>query len=228
MKMGKNNSNRRGYLQSRMSVGARLATRMSSVKRTLDLYPSLRPIRSGTCLEYLLGDAEGSDHFYSVRLEADRAYLTIFSRTTPVYFIQEAVLRLLSILQTIGKEYEPSFHDLYPYLILALSSQQTRQALLKDPPLPKDNSDLVLAKRIIQLMRENAELKGRLGMELRRSRRTLQALVVAEAEAGAGIGEIAKAAELSREEVERVLPTLHEIGYKAIQADPDRFDLVRM
>jgi hypothetical protein len=226
--MEKNNDLGKGYLLSRMEVSARLLTRMASVKRTLALYPNLKPLRSGTCLEYLLDDGEARDHFYLIRIDNTSATLAIYSKTTPLYLIQEAVLRFLSIIQTIGRDYEVCLSSLYPYLILALASQQMRRTLLEEPPAQRENSDILLARRLIQLMKDNKRLREVYGAELGKSRKLLQTLVVLEGEGGAGIGEITKSIGLSREEIAGILPSLHEIGYKAISINSDRFNLVKI
>ena len=134
MGMEKGNDLARGYLLSRVEVRARLLTRMASVRKALAPYPNLLPVRSGTHLEYLLQDEDTRDHFYSVSIGDASASITIYSKTTPLYFIQEAVLRFLGIIQAIGKDYEVHLPSLYPYLMLALSNQQTRRTLLEAPP----------------------------------------------------------------------------------------------
>jgi hypothetical protein len=228
MTMVKNKNEGKGYLLSRIEVSARLLTRMASVRRTLALYPNLKPVRSGTCLEYVLDDGEARDHFYLVRIESTFATLAIYSKTTPLYFIQEAVLRFLNIIQVIGRDYEVRLPSLYPYLILALSGQQTRRILLEETSVQKENPDILLARRLIQLMKENKRLGEIHTAELGRSRRLLQTLVVIEGSGGAGIEEITKNTGLSKAEILGILPSLHEIGYKAISITSDKFNLVRM
>lgn len=226
--MKKNNEIGRGYLLSRIEVSARLLTRMSCVKKTLALYPNLKPVRSGTCMEYLLNDGEVKDHFYLIRIDHTSATIAIYSKTTPLYFIQEAVLRFLGIIQAIGRDYEVRLSSLYPYLILALASQPMRRILLDEPPAQKENSDILLARRLIQLMKENRRLRELHNVELARSRKLLQNLIVIEGSGGAGIGEIIKYTGLSKGEILNILPSLHEIGYKAICINSDKFDLVKI
>lgn len=226
--MEKKDDAMRGYLLSRIEVSARLLTRMASVRRTLALYPNLRPVRSGTCLEYVIDDGEVRDHFYLVRIESTSATLVIYSKTTPLYFIQEAVLRFLNIIQVIGRDYEVRLPGLYPYLILALAGQQMRRTLLEEASVQKENPDILLARRLIQLMKENKRLREMHTAELGRSRRLLQTLVVIEGSGGAGIEEITENTGLSKADILGVLPSLHEIGYKAIRMTSDKFNLVKM
>jgi hypothetical protein len=228
MTMVKNKDEGKGYLLSRIEVSARLLTRMASVRRALEPYPNLKPVRSGTSLEYLLDDRQVRDHFYLVRIESASATITIYSKATPLYFIQEAVLRFLNIIQVIGRDYEVHLPSLYPYLILALAGQQTRRTLLEEASVQKESSDILLARRLIQLMKENKRLREMHTAELGRSRRLLQTLVVIEGSGGAGIEEITKDTGLSKAEILGILPSLHEIGYKAIRMTPDKFNLVRM
>lgn len=218
----------RGYLVSRMEVGARLLTRMGRIKCALEIYPNLRPVRSGTSLEYVLGDERTKDHFYSVRIERTHASITVYSKTTPLYFLPEALLRFLSVIQVIGKDYEVSMPSIYPYLIMVLANQQLRYALPKEPAPQRDNSDILLAKRLIQLMKENRKLRAMHEAESCKSRKLLQTLVVMEILGGAGIEEIARSTGLNRVELEGVLPSLQERGYKAIRVNSDRFELVRI
>ena len=77
------------------------------------------------------------------------------------------------IIQAIGKDYEVHLPSLYPYLMLALSNQQTRRTLL-EAPAAKGDSDIVLARRLIQLMRQNKALREMCEAESGRSRRLLQ------------------------------------------------------
>jgi hypothetical protein len=228
VKMEKNNDVRRGYLISRIDFGARLLTRMGNIKKALDVYPNLRLAGSGTTLEYVLGDESAKDHSYLIRIDRTCASITIYSKTTPLYFLQEALLRFLSIIQVISKDYELSMSSLYPYLIMVLANQQMRHALPKEPTVQTGNSDILLAKRLIQLMKDNRILSEMYQTELCKSRRLLQTLIVMGVPGGSGIEEIAKSTGLSREEISGILPSLHEIGYKAICVNPDRFELVKL
>jgi hypothetical protein len=217
-----------GYLLSKLEVKSKLLTSASNMQRKLSAYPNLRQVRHGTVLGYVIEEEPGS-HFYSIELDKARASIAIYSKTTPLYFLDEAIMRFLSIMQIVSKDYEIALSDLYPYLAIALSWQRMKDMFKDEPPAERsENTDIILSKRIIGLAKENRQLNELYNMMLNKNRRLLHRLIILESTNSQSIEAIAKIAEVRRDEVESALRDIRESGYKAVRLSPDRFSLVRI
>lgn len=221
------NRTHQGYLISKLEVKAKLITSMGDIQQKLSIYPNLRQVRRGTLLGYVI-EEEHSNRFYSIELDSAHATIIVYSRTTPLYFLDEALIRLLSILQNISKYYEVTLESLYPYLILALSWQRLGRMLVGGAPAESENTDIILSKRLIELTKSNMQLNEVCNAVINKSRRLLLKLIVLESASNPSIEAISKSAGVRRDEVEKALHDMHESGYKAVLLDSDRFNLVRL
>jgi len=218
----------KGYLMSRIEVNSRVITDMDNVKKKLEVYPNLKRTRCGACLNYILGDEETRDHFYTIEINRTNAAIVIYAKITPVYFLQEALLRFLNIMQIVSKDYEIGVAGIYPYFVLALGGKQINQVEKEEGRSHTENSDILLAKRLIQLLNENKTLREAQRTVLNKSRRLLQRLIVLESANSSSVEEIVGRIGLNKEEVASALESMPEIGYRTIYVNSNRFNLVKM
>ncbi|MGA3020875.1 MAG: hypothetical protein ABSD68_02920 [Candidatus Micrarchaeales archaeon] len=221
------NAKERGYLTSRIQISAELAGRMSSLKGCLDAYPGLKLIGEGTSLLYKLAEEETSDRFYFIELGKRHITLTIRSKQTPVMFMQEAMLRLLAVAQITSKHYRLDISSLYPYLIIAIASQQIRSLIGVGREAKEDDSDLILSKRLISVMKENATVREGSERLAIRFRKLAQRAIVLSSTGNTSIADLEGNLCLSRDEITEALSDIRHIGYNSVYLGKDRFSLVR-
>ena len=111
------------YLTSRIEAKSRLVTTLKSVEGKLSCYPSMSQTGRGSTLRYAL-NTEDDDHFYSIEIGKSSMAICTHSSQSPLYFMHEALLRLLSMMQLLSEDYEVSANDLLPYLVAVLARQQ--------------------------------------------------------------------------------------------------------
>ena len=101
------------YLLSIISVDARLLTSLDSIRDVLGRYPGFSALKSKDAdrLRYLVrGETDG--HFYTVELGKERVSIKIHSISSPLYFADEALVRLLSTASYLGSDYEIDMRSL--------------------------------------------------------------------------------------------------------------------
>jgi len=214
-----------GYLLSRMAVKARLLTRRSALAGFLSSYPLLRQLRKGTRVAYLVGE-DREDCFYTAEFSDDAVVLTIHSKDSPLYHMQEALLKLLSMLSLLEDFYVPDMRSLYPYLINLLSSYQFSQ--LSDRlarPKAEQDSDIILAKRINALLREKSDSAEKLKTERRRLIAVLSKFLVVKYGNILDLDSAARETGIERGELEGMLEGIEGLRYRKVRINEGRFSL---
>lgn len=218
----------RDCLFSRMQLEAKLLTRIVSVKKELGSYPGLTLVREGTSLLYEIKCEEKDEHFYSLELDREHISLTIYSMQDPVFFLQEATLRMLGILQLLSHVYEVKMNSFYPYLVMILASQQlnrfSQKAIKKEDTAP----ELVLTRKLISLMRENTRMKEEHYKMLGKFRKVLLEAIAASAGGKESVEEIALSLHLDKEDVLAALDRARESGYRVVRTGNAGLNLVRI
>ncbi len=215
------------YLTSRIQVAAELSGRISTIKGCLEAYPGLRLVGDGTSLRYELADEGVGDRFYSIELGKNQISLTICSRQTPVLFMQEAMLRLLAVMQITSEHYRVDISSLYPYLIMTIANQQIGSVMARTEAAQEDSSDLILSKRIISLMKENTELKEESERLAARFRKLVQRAIVLSSTGNTSTADLERDLSLSKDELSLALSGMRQAGYNPVYLGRDRFSLVR-
>lgn len=220
---------RGGYLLSRIPIKARLLARMPLLVGTLENYPWLTQTRKGTSPAYIMGEEE--DRFYTVEFSKDSILLTVHSKGSPLYYMQEAMLRLLGLLSSLEGLYEPDVRSLYPYLVNLLASGQFAQ-LSERLVSPKQERglgvELVLARRVNALLRENSRLNGELNEERRKLRSVLSRFLIMRYGSAVDVEAASKETGIGAKEVEDAVRRMEELGYRSIKTGERRFSLARI
>ena len=233
MRKGGFSTKRESCLVSKIKVRANLVSNIREVKRKLKSYPGLEQVKDGNTPSYMLRCNKSEERFYTLELDSGSVSINIYSSSSPIYFLQEAVLRLLSVMELTKKEYEFYFEDLYPYLILVLAREQisnyTERIVAANRTIDRtDDADILLAKRVILLTKENARLRKNLSDVEEKNRKLLVNLVTQKQSANCDIGTLTQEIGVDREEIIKALSQTKELGYKAVYKSKDRFELVRL
>lgn len=218
----------RGCLFSKLQVDARLMTRVASVKKEMGAYPALNLVREGTSLFYEIRCDEKDDHFYSLELGKASVSLTIYSRQNPTFFMQEATLRLLGILQILSGSYEVKIGSLYPYLILALADQQLTRLAREEIRKEDTEPELILARKIISLMKENVILKEDYRKTHEKLRRVVLEAMAISGSVKDSAEEVAATLKIDKNDVLAALALAREAGYRVMHTGNSGFSLVRV
>ncbi len=217
-----------GYLFSRICVDAGLKSKTSKVKDALEAYHGMQLIEEGTSLKYLLKGSEADDHFYGLELARDLIAITIYSKQTPSSFMQEAMLRLLGIVQTLSDDYEVKVSSLYPYLIMTIAAQQLNAIAHVERKADNTLADLILSKRLITLMRENEHNRDKLTKNLEKFRRVVLKAASLYSASGMDVEEIAAELGISNKEVIDSLDMAGSFGQRIVRAGKDIFSVVKI
>jgi len=218
------------YLMSRISVKLRLLSSLESTEHKLKNYPGMLLASRGTSLKYVID--QQSDHFYTFEIAKDKAELDIFSRQTPLFYMQEALLRLMNLL-LIVKDCEVEIGSIFPYIIAILARQQL-SGILESAPSGRHDAkmqtdvDLLLAKRVKELLKENIDLKQTAAETKAKLEKVTLQLIVASSAGTPSIKELASRTRLSELELKSAIAQLPKLGYKAVYKTSDSFELVSL
>lgn len=215
-------------LFSRIRIDAKLTSNFYRVKELLSQYPNLRLEREGTSLLYMLCDSETQDHFYSFELDREHVSITIYSEGTPALFMQEAVLRLLGLMETLSESYKASLESLYPYLIMTIASQNITLLAQKHVEEGSIERDVILSKRLISLMKENSSLHEAYLTIMKQFKRTVLAAIMLSGRSGLNIDNIVAETGIEKREIVKAIDDAEVFGYKAVRNGKGRFTLVKV
>jgi len=221
-------STKKDCLTSRIELPVELRGRISSVKNSLSTYPNLVLVRQGTILEYILTDDEIKDHWYAVELGKKHIALVICSMQTPAIFMREAMLKLLALIQMTAKHYRFEISSLYPYLVMVIASQQINSVFSLGKEQLEEHSDLVLSKRIISLIKENADLREKYDGALGKFKKIVMKAVTLADNGNTSFDDLAKLLEIEKKDLSDALSGLRQKGYRQACTGHNRFSLVRL
>ncbi len=200
---------------------------MAAVRERLSCYPSLSAVRRGSALAYAIDDC-GGERFYLVSFSRSGIALELYSRESPLYFMREALLRLLSLAAVLSGEYEFDVRTLFPYLIEALRPGAP-EIPVRSLGLPRARvgGETILAGRISRLNRENARLALELNAARAAATRTTALFLISRYGTSVEIGRAARESGLAVEAIEAAVRAMPELGYRALRLGAGRFSLVR-
>ncbi|MGC8676103.1 MAG: hypothetical protein ACP5T3_01115 [Candidatus Micrarchaeia archaeon] len=203
--------------------------KLSAIASALANYPGMVQVGTGTMLKYeLRPDSQNPDHFYVLEITRNSMALFTFSKSSPVYFMQEALLRLVSVLSLLDGVCTAELSGIYPYLISVLARQQLAYAEERaiDVRKPHDDLALLLSSRIKALLEENYALK-RSGSESSQALSRVTAMLIVSRSSGlASVSELARITGQSREQILLAMAELPKLGYRAAYKNRDEFELV--
>lgn len=214
----------RMYLTGTIALNARLLTSMASVRRRMSFYPAMRQLSGGGRLRYIIG-ADAQDRFNVVELERRSITLRTSSITSPLHFMKESVLRLLSVSMLLSEDYSVDFGSLVPYLIHLLSNSDQIAARADAPNFNRD-ADIILSRRIIDLSAQQRESAARLEGYRKRLACALSHLIPLKYPNGFERASMAAELGLCKEDVLDAIALLKARGYRVYESGAARVDVV--
>lgn len=219
------------YKISKIEVKSRLSCKLSDLRKILNNYPGLIPISYGSIIKYKLLD-QNKEYFYTLEISRNSISVTINSGSSPVYYMQEALLRLLSVLSVLEEFCEVDIRSLYPYLINVFSSSKLDQFANRISGMievKEDNDvELVFAKRINSLLIEKEDSAQKLKEANVRFASLLSRFIILKYGNNVDIKEIERDTEIKEKEIIDALKHVDTAKYGIIQINNDRFSLVRL
>ena len=220
--------NKKECLFSRIGINATLTSNLAKVRERLKQYPNMKLERDGSYLLYLMQSDAVHDHFFSFEFGKESMAITTYSKSTPVRFLQETVLRLLGMMQALSECYEIKLESLYPYLIMTVAGQRLDFVTPGEGGENVVLPDIVLSKRLIALMRENINLRDERDRTAKNFKRVVLKAVVSSSVHDHSIESIAARLGIDNKDVSSALDSAESAGYRVVITGRDTFDLVRV
>ncbi len=216
------------YLISKIPVKAYLISDLESVKEKMDMYPGNVCIAHGSRLKYSLPSSTENCKYY-VLFEKNKIIVEIHSSMTPRYFTKEGILKFISIVAVLDTEYEIEVKDIFPYLIDILYGEDLERRFKSfDSETMEKSSDIILAKRISNLLYQNDKLNRDILGIMNKLNRTVANFIVLKYTTGSSVKDICTDLGISEPEVNNALDFLPNLGYKKIAVNGEKFRLVRL
>ncbi len=144
----------------RMPILARLKTSLREVDRTLTSYPHFKAIRRGTILKYALKLGSTVNSVYGIELSKEGIIFDIRSNESPLYDMRSALNISMGVCAILKNHYEVRLDSMYPYIAYEMNKAAIeRHSSITTKDMKRNYSDIILAKRINELRRRNAELE---------------------------------------------------------------------
>lgn len=152
-----------------MRLPARLATSLSAVSGKIAILQELKRISSGTVLRYAAYD-NGKESI--IELSREHISVTVYSENSVEHIKTELALRLLAVVRLLWRDYSYDFERLIQHTIDAISEPNLRHYTY-GMQHERENADLALSRRIIELLRENRALRSEVSEAGETARRVL-------------------------------------------------------
>ncbi len=149
----------RGYLMSRLRLEGKLHN-TGRLEQLLELYPMLHCVGYGNELRYFIDEPDISSRFYIAEFCDKGIAIEIYSKSTPLMFLREGMLRMLSLASFVGTVYEFDIKSIFPYLIDILAKDKLEYYFKPTMHSESRGSEIVLSRRILNLLKENYTLKN--------------------------------------------------------------------
>lgn len=224
----KPSTRKKEYLFSKIRIEARLLSSFTNVRELLKPYPGLKLVREGTSLLYEMKADEGDDRFFMLELDKESVAIAVHSKLTPMRFLQEAMLRLLGTMQTLSGCYEARLESLYPYLIMTIAGQQLETVLHQEKHEEETLPDVILSKRLIAMMKENASLREERDKAVKSFRKVVTKAVISASTSDHEMESIAARLGIDKKDLTASLDGMESAGYRVVRTGGDTFNLVRI
>ena len=213
-------------LVSRIMTKAKLLTNMSKISNTLELYPGLFKDKCDYGLRYTTLNDEKGPRFV-IEATKESISIEISSNTSPLYFMKEGLLRLLSLIAILHDDYEVGIEGLYPYLTYVLMNVKPCK-FTKNVTNAREDTDIILAKRILKLIRKNEDYEKLLKTERNNFVKVLSKLIEEKYTHKSRVEEISERIGVDVADVDEAVQKLIKDGYRKLPSGRDSFDLVRI
>ena len=215
------------FLSSRITLEASLISNMHRLKSTLSFYPNIKPLSEGSVCSYIIDNGSMEDRFYIINIEKNRLTVTLNSKDSPFYFSNEFMLRILSIILVLSKDYKVDMNGLMPFLIQLLSRGRIAEVERKNVSIEATNANIILSRRIVELLKENMQIERRLkniDSEL------IMAIsrLIAQKQGIINLDSLSVEFGVSRESVSNAVAYMKSNGYRFIKSSNGNFEVMRI
>ena len=210
----------------RIPLAARLIASKAEVKRALANYPNLSLVKEGQELRYFSNFED--DRFYAFRFSSESVVEEIYSVSSPIYLLKAAILRLLGLLCALDGMYDFRIESIFPYLILAINQETSIPKFLPELEQNPGNPEIILAKRILELLKERSEM-GKESKALKfRADLLLSHLLLFESTTGKiSEDEFSLRYRLGGGDIRRAIEASQSLGYKVLRYGGKEFRVVK-
>ncbi|MDE1825700.1 MAG: hypothetical protein KGH61_01405 [Candidatus Micrarchaeota archaeon] len=217
----------KGMLCMKIPLVARLIKSKAEIKLVLANYPNLSLVKEGKELQYL-SNFDGYQ-FYSFKFSSESVVGEVYSTSSPVYLLKGTILRLLGILCALDGIYDFRIESIFPYIILAIGNGQSNQVVPPNHEEDLGNPDIILAKRILELLKERDKLGDESKKIKSRADLLLSHLIVSESKIGKiHEDELSLRCGLERGDLEEAIATSQSLGYKILRYARKEFRVVNV
>lgn len=207
----------------KIPLRAKLNCSLTKLIATLSNYPNLHLFSKGTELRYAI---DCGSNFYLFRFGPDYIIEEVYSGDSPIYHLTEALIRMMSVVAYLGDSYSVRVESIFPYLISALAGKQIESGLPK--PQAKSGSDLILAKRIMQIKSSFEKLQSENALLRKETARLLFHLILAESAKGPFNSQaVSKKYSVDGLAIKNALGISGSLGYRVVSQNPESLILVR-
>ena len=214
-------------LVSRISAALAYPVTLAEVNERLAFYPGLVQLSGGPVLTYALSRANRIECEYTLEISEGEIAMAIYSKISPHYFVKDALARLLGVAAALSGVCEIRLESIYPYLMEALAGESIAHYEAKVNSQHRcSKNDIILSKRILSLLRENARLSVISNSREKKLIRMAAECITVKYPRGSGMNAVARELGLEVSEVSKALACVEELGYKAI-IEGEKFEVVK-
>ncbi|MCL4364788.1 MAG: hypothetical protein M1569_04005 [Candidatus Marsarchaeota archaeon] len=221
-------TDRGGYLSSIISLCAEQRTSVAKAMATLSCYPNIKKVSEGSTPSYLVNIDGVYDRFYIVKICKDRIVVTLNSRSSPLYFIKEHILRSLSIIMVLSDDYKVDMSGLIPYVVEALNRELVPVISKQECDPVAATHDTILSKRIVSLLNERSELNQKVAKSNALSTSLISKFILQKYASGYDIRRIASELNVNKDSVSESLHYLEKMGYRMLLGKEGTFEMVKI
>ena len=217
-------------LSHRLSFDAMLLVDLEVVKEKMGAYPGIKLVSYGSSLRYSFENVAEDGSFIIISLLDNSISLDIFSPGDPDALEKVAILRLLSVASVLHDCYKVYLDGMFSILVKVLSEDMNRisgckRCLTQEKQRYRREIDIVLAKRIIGLRKERAELENKIETN-RKYIEKLVGIIILSKHNGSSPDEIIKDLGIDKALLDLAIANLSRNGYKRIELGNGRFQMV--
>lgn len=215
-------------LVMRVPIVAKLKTSLREVSDTLNGYPHFKLIRRGSTLKYALEIRSKLGSTYCLEFSRTGVILEVLSKDSPLYDMRSALNISMGTCAMLKDHYDVRFDSIYPYIAYELNKEAVENHCSRSAKYTVRNySDIILAKRINELLKRNEELEMKALKAQSSLNEVASGILIFE-----GLNRIAVFSETSLrygidgQQLEEAIARVGSRGYRLTRLDKGRFSVV--
>ncbi len=173
--------------------------------------------------------SEEQDRKFIFNLDENRISIELLSNAVLENPKREALLKLFELLSNCRWKYEIRLSEVYAHLSESLIKNQLNHYSNAIKEMNSNEySDILLAKRIIELRKKNLELENGYAKLRNKLYQIAPELIIARSGRGATVQEIMEYTGLDKLEVQSALNELPDLGYRILPSKGNKLNIVKI